>query len=284
MAHPNHHLHASSKLFVDPQRPPPARHRLGRRRFLSDIGRGTLAVTILGVSACSDDDTDDADDTDDRRSAGTDAADTGSDTTATTTPAAEPVSWHRVNLGFVSAYVLVRGREAAIVDTGTAGSETAIAQTLSDLGVDWADVDHVLLTHFHPDHAGSTSAVLETADRATGYAGEADIPAIRSPRPLRAVGDGDEIFGLQIIATPGHTPGHISVLDPDGGFLVAGDALTTDATGVAGPNEGFTADLPRAHDSVRKLAELTFADVLAGHGDPVEGDGDTQVAALAATL
>jgi glyoxylase-like metal-dependent hydrolase (beta-lactamase superfamily II) len=278
MAHPDHHHQASSRLVVDPYRPPLARHRLGRRRFLTDIGRGTLAVTIFGATAiaCSSDDTDSS-------SAGT-VPGTASDNSSTTNPAAESVSWHRVDLGFVSAYVLVRGREAAIVDTGTAGSETAIAQTLSDLGVDWVDVDHVMLTHFHPDHAGSTPAVLDAANDAIGYAGEADIPAIQSPRPLQAVGDGDEIFGLQIIATPGHTPGHISVLDPDGGFLVAGDALTVDAAGVAGPTPGFTADLPMAHDSVRKIAELTFADVLVGHGDPVEGDGDIQVAALAASL
>ena len=208
MAHADHHHHAGSRLLVDPDRPPPVRHRLGRRRFLTDIGRGTLAVTIFGVTAiaCSSDDTD----SDAGQPADSDAADSS---TTTTTPAAEPVSWHRINLGFVSAYVLVRGREAAIVDTGIAGSEAAIAQTLTDVGVDWVDVDHVILTHSHPDHAGSIPAVLEAAAGATAYAGEADIPAVRSPRALQAVGDGDEVFGLQIIATPGHTPGHISVLD-----------------------------------------------------------------------
>ena len=118
--------------------------------------------------------------------------------------------------------MLVRGNEAAIVDTGTAGSEGAIAQTLTDLGADWTDVNHVLLTHFHPDHAGSIGAVLAAAEAASSYAGEADIAGIQSPRPLVAVGDGDEVFGLRIIATPGHTAGHIAVLDPDGGFLVAG--------------------------------------------------------------
>ena len=281
MAHADHHHHAGSRLLVDPDRPPAVRHRLGRRRFLTDIGRGTLAVTIFGVTAiaCS---SDDSDDSDAGQPADSDAA--ADSSTTTITPAGEPVSWHRVNLGFVSAYVLVRGREAAIVDTGIAGSEAAIAQTLTDVGVDWVDVDHVILTHSHPDHAGSIPAVLEAAAGATAYAGEADIPAIQSPRALQAIGDGDEVFGLQIIATPGHTPGHISVLDLGGGFLVAGDALTTDANGVAGPNEGFTADLAQAHDSVRKLAQLTFADVLAGHGDPVLGDGDAQVAALAARL
>ena len=279
MAHPHHHHHDHEDLATprDPERRAPVRHQLGRRRFLTDVGRGTFAVTIFGASviACSNED-------ESGRSSERDGAEPDSSTSSEAP--SEPVSWHRVHLGFVSAYVLVRGRGAAIVDSGIAGSEAAIAQTLTDLGVGWADVDHVMLTHFHPDHAGSVPAVLEAAEAATAYAGEADIPAIESPRPLQAVGDGDEVFGLQIVATPGHTPGHISVLDPDGGFLVAGDALTADAGGLAGPTPQFTADLELAHDSVRRLADLRFADVLVGHGDPIEGDGDAQVVALAARL
>lgn len=276
--HRHQHHHDDSLVPRDPDCPPPVLHQLSRRRFLADVGRGTFAVTIFGatVIACSNDDAE--------RGRPSDRGGTEASSSSTSEVVAQSVSWHRVNLGFVSAYVLVRGREAAIVDSGIAGSEAAIAQTLTDLGVGWPDVDHVMLTHFHPDHAGSVPAVLEAAEAATAYAGEADIPAIQSPRPLQPVGDGDEVFGLQIVATPGHTPGHISVLDPDGGFLIAGDALTAEAGELAGPNPQFTADLELAHDSVRRLADLRFADVLVGHGDPIEGDGNTQVAALAATL
>jgi glyoxylase-like metal-dependent hydrolase (beta-lactamase superfamily II) len=281
MSHPDHHHHAQhpgSWSVWDPDRPPPPRKRLDRRRFLTQVGRGTLAVTVFGATAiaCSQDD--------DEPNSDGEAPGASRQATTTSAPAPEPVSWHRVDLGFVSAYVLVRGREAAIVDTGTSGSETTIGQTLSDLGVGWPDVDHVMLTHFHPDHAGGIGAVLDAADGATAYAGEADIAAIQSPRPLKPVGDGDEVFGLRIIATPGHTAGHISILDPDGGFLVAGDALTAEAGGIAGPIARFTADLQVAYDSVRKLADLRFADALPGHGDPVEGDADTQVEALATSL
>ncbi len=119
-----------------------------------------------------------------------------------------------------------RGRRS-IVDTGVAGSEGAIHEAITAAGLDWAQVGHVILTHKHADHAGSIGAVLGAATAATGYAGEADLPSITSPRPLTSVKDGDMVFGLRIVATPGHTIGHVAVLDEAGGILVAGDALRT---------------------------------------------------------
>jgi glyoxylase-like metal-dependent hydrolase (beta-lactamase superfamily II) len=92
------------------------------------------------------------------------------------------------------------------------------------------------------------------------------------------------VFGLEIIATPGHTPGHICVLDPIGGLLVAGDALNGNAGGVVGPNPQFSADMSMANESVKKLAAFTFDTILFGHGEPVIGGADDQVAALAAGL
>jgi len=243
-------------------------HRLSRRVFLSELGSKTLAVTILGtaVFACSSSD------------------EVSVPTTSSIEPPRPTLEWHRVNLNFVSAYVLLRGREAAIVDTGTPGSESALAGALTDLGVSWADVNHVVLTHFHPDHAGSIGAVLQSAGDATAYAGEADIAAIQSPQPLVAVNDGDDVFGLQVIATPGHTAGHISVLDTDTGLLVAGDALTYNGGQVGGSIPQFSADIAQADVSVQKLSGLQFDTALFGHGDPLEGGADQAVAALAATL
>ena len=66
---------------------------------------------------------------------------------------------------------------------------------------------------------------MNAAPEAVGYAGELDIPRINSPRPLIAVGTGDRVFGLDIISTPGHTPGHICVFDPVDRALITGDAV-----------------------------------------------------------
>ncbi len=233
----------------------------------------------VGVTACSDDDDDAA------SSAATSSPVAATATAATLAAAASATStqstagagvaavdWRRVALGSVSACILVRGGEAAIVDTSVSGSGGAIEQALPVAGVDWDAVGHVILTHRHGDHVGSLPDVLGRAASATAYAGAADIPSITAPQPLVAVGDGDSVFDLEIIETPGHTAGHISVLDRVGGLLVAGDALNGGgSSGVTGPNPRFSGVMTLANASAVKLGGLQFETIVFGHSDPLEG-------------
>ena len=141
----------------------------------------------------------------------------------------------------------------------------------------------MVLTHKHPDHAGSIGEVLTEATRATGYVGSADLAEVDAPRRLTALDDGDDVFGLQIVATPGHTAGHLAVFDPDTGVLVAGDALTN-TDGLMGSSPQFTEDEAAAAASVRKLATLAPETILVGHGDPVVDGAAAALAQLAASL
>jgi glyoxylase-like metal-dependent hydrolase (beta-lactamase superfamily II) len=195
-----------------------------------------------------------------------------------------PAQALQVNLSFVNAYVLVRGKEAAVVDTGTAGNASKIADVVRTAGLSWDAVHHVILTHYHPDHIGSVGEVLGAAAKATAYAGAADIPQIKSPRPLKAVGDNDEVFGLRVIATPGHTPGHVCVFDPAGSLLILGDAMNNTGNKLDGPNPQYTADMAQAHQSVKKLAKLTFQRAVFGHGDPIDKGASQAIGKLAAIL
>lgn len=260
--------------------------RISRRLFLRDLGSKTFGLAVLSsgvLAACS--------------SAGDVAVATstrpeGEDLAATTTvpegrddtEVDDSLRWTRVILGSVSAYLLGRGNEIAVVDTGTRGSGDDIAAALFTMGADWSNVSHVVLTHLHGDHVGSLPEVLEAAPRAVAYAGTADIAGISSPREIRPLDDGDEVFGLQVIGTPGHTPGHISVLDPVAGFLVAGDALNESGGMILGPNPSFTPDMDTANASVKRLAERQFETVVFGHGNPFEGEASEAVIALAQTL
>jgi glyoxylase-like metal-dependent hydrolase (beta-lactamase superfamily II) len=243
-----------------------------RRRVVVDLGKGGLAIAILGLPGCSGRSGQDGGGEPGPATGpsvtGTTAGQTGSPSPAGSA-ATGPPDWKRVNLGFVSAYVLVRGSQAAVVDTGVAGSAQAIGQVLDAAGPGWAGVRHVILTHHHPDHAGSAGEVLGRATAATGHVGEADLGQVDSPRPLQPAADGAEVFGLQLVATPGHTAGHLSVFDPESGVLVVGDALNN-TDGLAGSNPSFTADPAAAVASVRKLALLPVRTVLFGHGEPLE--------------
>ena len=250
-------------------------HPIARRTVVADLGRGTVALAVLGIVGCSP------------GSAGSGPASARGSNAAAAGGSAPPVSgsatsWHRVHLGFVSAYIVTRGGEAAIVDTGVAGSEGAIEEALTAAGLAWSGVGHLVLTHRHNDHVGSAAAILERAPDAAAYAGAEDAPRIPVPRALVTVGHGDRVFDLEIVTAPGHTPGSICVLDTVAGVLVTGDALRSEGGRPIGPNPQVTDDMDVAMASVRKLASLRFDTLLVGHGDPVEAAASAAVAELAA--
>ena len=180
----------------------------------------------------------------------------------------------------MSAYILVRGSEAAIVDLGTPGSGAAIEAGLTAAGANWGAVRHVILTHQHQDHAGGAAEVAPKVTAGSLYTGAADVSAIRVP--VKAVNDGEEVFGLRIVGTPGHTAGHVAVFDPSTGVLVAGDALRN-TQGLAGPDPQYTADMAQAMESVRKMAALDVRVILPGHGMPLTSGAAEALAKLAAT-
>lgn len=251
-----------------------------RRMLLRDMGKAGVAVMVLGTAACSSDVTDNATPTpeDDPPSTSSAESSTSTDPGPTTTGSTgSGHRWHRANLGFVSAYILYRGGEAALVDTGVGGSESDIESALSEIGLDWGSVGHVIVTHRHPDHQGSLEGVIG-ATGAPWYAGADDMEAISATTEGTVVTTGDNVFDLRIIETPGHTPGHISVLDDAAGILVAGDALNGADGGVAGPNPDFSDDMDAANASVFVLAGLDFETVLFGHGEPIlEGGRDAVI-------
>jgi len=259
---------------------------INRRVFLKDLGKFGVAMVV--VSACAEDQTAGSESTVGSLTPSTVSGGptstqvtVASPSSTTAPPATAVTSWDQVRLGSVSAYILARGGEAVVVDTGGSGSAPAIADTLGQIGLGWPDVSHVVATHLHPDHIGSWADVMTAASGATGYAGREDLPAISSPRPLTALDDGDTVFDLRVIATPGHTAGHISLLDSAAGILVAGDSLNgTDGTGLTGANPQYTPDMDTANDSIAKMAGFDYSVVLVGHGQPVVENGSSLVAAL----
>lgn len=260
-----------------------------RRMILNDMGKAGLAVLVMGTAACADSSEGDPSTT---RASGDDPASSEpvptstvqSDTTSPAEDGSTGPDWHRVDLGFVSAYILYRSGEAALVDTGVSDSESAIEAALTEVGLGWNSIGHVIVTHKHPDHQGSLEAVLARTSDASWYAGEGDMAAINAATSGVVIADGESVFDMEIIETPGHTPGHISVLEPTGGVLVAGDALNGADGGVVGANPDFSEDMSLANASIEKLAGFDYQVILFGHGEPVLEGGSSAVSDLAATL
>jgi glyoxylase-like metal-dependent hydrolase (beta-lactamase superfamily II) len=161
----------------------------------------------------------------------------------------------------VRCFLVPHATGLTLVDTGP-GSVRTIAVKLADIGASWTDVTDVVLTHHHADHVGGLSQVMAQAPAATVRAGSLD----RFPVPVEAAGDGDLIRGLRVIATPGHTAGHLSLLSDDDGFLLLGDlAGSQDGQLVRAPAP-FTADPTEAEGSLLKASLLDFDELYPSHG------------------
>jgi glyoxylase-like metal-dependent hydrolase (beta-lactamase superfamily II) len=215
---------------------------------------------------------------------------------------AAPGIW-RVGLPWTQVYLLTDGRDFSLVDSGTHWDRRAILAAIEALGLDPARCRQVLLTHAHPDHAGNAAFFaarfgaklhLHAAERrflatrrtymrrlvgvqsVTFALGEVVWP-VRRRRVDVTLRDGQTVVtpagNWRVVATPGHTPGHVSYFREDDGILLSGDALLTVipfrlVDGLALPPPIFNWDTAQAHRSVIRLAALAPRLLLPGHGRP----------------
>jgi len=216
---------------------------------------------------------------------------------------------HRISrFGLVNEYLVPEDDGLTVIDAGLPGTSRLILARARALGM---PIRRIALTHAHRDHHGSLDAlaaalpgvqVIASEREASLLAGDT-APRDGEPagtlrggfggtatRPSRLVSDGDAVGSLRVVATPGHTPGHIAFFDTRDGTLYAGDAFTT-TLGVATsavvpwryPMAGMATwnrDLDLA--SARLLAGLDPARLASGHGPVVEAPGRAMTRAIAA--
>jgi glyoxylase-like metal-dependent hydrolase (beta-lactamase superfamily II) len=200
--------------------------------------------------------------------------------------------------GLVNCYLVPEADGFTLIDTSFSGGEDGIISAAAAAG---KPIRRILLTHAHPDHIGSADALiaklgpLEIAASQRSVPllkfppdtslepGEPDIPIKNTPgieSPVtRILSEGDFYGSLRVIDTPGHLPGHLSLLDRRDGTLYAGDAIIClGSLRVAGyapfpftPTNGFTWDKRLALSSARKLLEQPIVRYASGHGPIREG-------------
>jgi glyoxylase-like metal-dependent hydrolase (beta-lactamase superfamily II) len=81
----------------------------------------------------------------------------------------------------------------------------------------------------------------------------------------------DVLGGLHVVATPGHSPGHISFWQPERGILFTGDVLMN-LMGLRLPFAAFTTDMTQNKRSLARIAALKPPILCFGHGTPLTQD------------
>jgi glyoxylase-like metal-dependent hydrolase (beta-lactamase superfamily II) len=181
----------------------------------------------------------------------------------------EPVSFE------VRCFVVAEAGGIVLVDTCTPGSSEAIGRTLAGGGAAWSDITDIVLTHSHFDHTGGLAESAELAPGANVWAGTQDAPEIPTvgSRAARSLTEGDRVGGMLVFETPGHTPGHVSLLHEAASILLIGDLVgSMDGALTFGPS-AFTADPALSARSLRRMADLGTDRVLFSHGGEVSDPG-----------
>jgi glyoxylase-like metal-dependent hydrolase (beta-lactamase superfamily II) len=212
-------------------------------------------------------------------------------------------------LGFVNAFLVEEEDGLTLIDTTMdPGAAKAILAAAGKAG---RPIVRIALTHAHQDHIGGLDSLaaavpdaevsISTRDAKllakdmTPEPGEPADAKLRGgysgakTKPGRLLSPGDRVGSLEVVAAPGHTPGHVAFLDTRDRTLIAGDAFST-IGGVATSAKAnplfplpvlATWHKPTALESARALRAVDPARLAVGHGPIVDAPGAAMDKAIA---
>lgn len=210
-------------------------------------------------------------------------------------------------VGVVSYFVEEGPHDVTLIDTCFSTNLPILENYLRKAGHEIADVRRIVISHLHSDHSQSVNEVKKRsgAQILAHWADAAYLnknPAYSGPprqeelmkmivhmhvrpedvikkfgtfevEPIhvdRQLQDGEMIGSLQVIHTPGHTPGHISLFARNLRLVIGGDVLFKSVLGTEGlfiPPGSVSIDPNTGIISARRLSKLDFDILLLGHQD-----------------
>jgi glyoxylase-like metal-dependent hydrolase (beta-lactamase superfamily II) len=195
-------------------------------------------------------------------------------------------------LRFVNAFLVREEDGFTLVDTTVGGGADTFVEAARNAG---GEIKRIALTHGHGDHVGSLDALKQKLGNTVqvlmpdldarihdgeklpdGKKPPGSWPKITTKPDVRLTG-GERIGSLEVVPTPGHTPGHVSFLDTRDRTVIVGDTLTS-IGGLAVSNHFYwrfplaamaTWDKGTDVESAKKIRTLEPALLVVGHGGPV---------------
>ncbi len=189
--------------------------------------------------------------------------------------------WRDARTNNCNTYV-IDGTKKILIDPGHRRLMGPVRSGLMERGLSLEQIDVVMITHGHPDHLEGVQAFEESTTLIT--IGEEEYHFItksmggylKIPEPVFFLREGELKIGdchFRIIATPGHSPGSVSIYWCDKKVLFTGDVVFRQSIG--------RTDLPGGKgrmlkESIQRLSELDVDYLMPGHGEMVVGRDEVQ--------
>jgi len=186
--------------------------------------------------------------------------------------------------------VLIKDELPILIDTGFGSDVKETEQLMKEAGVSPEELQLVVNTHYHSDHVGGNFHLQKNYGvTIAAHKWEADLINACDPeacsaewldqpvepfRVDRKLSNNEEIHTgsrtLQVLHTPGHTLGHISLYEPDEEILICGDLFHNNDIGWLNIFREGVSSIQRSLESLERLSMLPIGRAYSGHGPEIE--------------
>lgn len=171
-----------------------------------------------------------------------------------------------------------------LIDSGLPFSGRRIIKSFGDVGLEAAGLKQILLTHHHVDHSGGAAQVRDqTAAKVLCHIEDAEIlmrgrhrkrnmKFHQGPNPDGFLSEGDILpilGGLEVLHTPGHTPGSLCFYLPRYNAVFVGDLFLHTSDRLSRPSRGATFHEQQYEESLSRIADLNVDVCFPSHGSPI---------------
>jgi len=202
--------------------------------------------------------------------------------------------------------VLQDENEVILIDCGYPNHLSAIEEECKRAGIDMKELTKVIITHHDCDHMGALAAIKKKYPKVKIISSHEEEPYISGKEKSLRLKQAEAIYptldetekgyaiqfhnflssiesaevdeyvadkevypwcgGVEICATPGHMPGHISLYLTETKTLIAGDAIVVEEGRLAIANPSYTLDMDKTKESIRKLMGYEIERIICYHG------------------